>query len=159
MTTSGIDNFHSVQFTQCGINTGDYATTHGQNKHDKSLTYICSKLEILAVWPISDKNILDRNQNNRRKECLFGGNRVFNPHLWTKFDTQSEEKWEEDSSDDKHAGFSGLMTKSPRSVCNQLFSLNQATTISFLSKYILRRVKSSRLPFSRNSLQENTRNK
>lgn len=88
----------------------------------------------------------------------FGGKRVFNPYLWTKFDTQSEEKWEEDSSDDKHAGLSGLMTKSPRSVCNQLFSLNQATTISFLSKYILSRVKSSRLPFSRNSLRENTGN-
>lgn len=50
------------------------------------------------------------------------------------------------------------MTKSPRSVCNQLFSLNQATTISFLSKYILSREKSSRLPFSRNSLRENTTN-
>lgn len=78
-------------------------------------------------------------------------------YLWTSPDTQSDEKCEDDRSDDKHAGLKGLMTKSPRRVCNQLLSLNHATTISFLSKYILRRLKSSIFPFSRNSLREKNR--
>lgn len=80
------------------------------------------------------------------------------PHLWTRFETQSVEKWDEEISDDKHAGRRGRKTLSPNSVCSQLLSLNQATTTSFLSKYIFNLVKSSRLPFSRNSLQDKETN-
>ena len=71
MTTSGIDNFHSVQFTQCGINTGDYATTHGQNKHDKSLTYICSKLEILAVTNIRQEYFGQKSKQPKERMLIW----------------------------------------------------------------------------------------
>lgn len=82
---------------------------------------------------------------------LKSDRRPVSRNLWTRFETQSVEKWDEEISDDKHAGRRGRKTLSPNSVCSQLLSLNQATTTSFLSKYIFNLVKSSRLPFSRNS--------